>query len=74
MLFRSPHDTEDEIMNDVKTIINDFKKLKPQDDLMMIAFLSRLIEFAFPDLPYFYYCDDETKNQIIRNIDLNVSC
>lgn len=67
------YETEVEIMDDVRTLIKDFKKLKPWDDLMMIAFLSILIEFIDSDLPYFYYCDNETKNQIIKNIDLTVS-
>ena len=40
---------------------------------MTIAFLSKLIEFIDSDLPYFYYCDDEMKDQIIKNIDLTVS-
>ena len=67
------YDTEEEIVDDVRTLIRDFKNLHPRDELMVIAFLSKLIEFIDSDLPYFYYCDDEMKDQIIKNIDLTVS-
>lgn len=66
-------ENEDEIIDDIRDVLKAVKKLSSTNDPMNLAFLSRLIEFIDPSLPYFYYCEDEMKKEIMNDIDLKVN-
>ena len=63
-------DNDDDLFNDIKSILRSYREPPHVNDLMMLAFLSKLVEFIDPEIPYVYYHADEVD---LKNVDFNVN-